>query len=311
MARREPIRWPDNARIAVVLAVPFETWPDDIGRRNSLNMSNRRPYPPNAQSEKDLHVISDRQYGERVGVYRMLDLLRRHGIQTSFFPNGITMEKFPEIAQEIVADGHEVASENYIHDYSFMKSYEEEKADLRRTVEAIEKVVGQRPLGYLSTGIQPSENTAAIVAEEGYLYWADLQHEDLPYTLQVGDRELVVLQYYFGLNDYASFGVEGRTPRQMLEIRKDYFDYLYREGESNPSVMLWGNHPFISGRPQSAAALEEFITYAKGHPGVWFARCIDIARWWLENYKDHHVEVWPNCMNMTDPPHYSEAGFSA
>ena len=311
MARREPIKWPDNARIAIVIAVPFETWPEDIGMRNSLNMSNRRPYPPNAQSKKDLHVISDRQYGERVGVYHMLDLLRRQGIETTFFANGITIEEFPDTAQEILAGGHEIASENYIHDYSFMKSYEEEKADQRRTVEAIEKVVGQRPLGYVSTGIQPSENTAVILAEEGYLYWTDPQHEDVPYTLRVGDRDMAVLQYYFGLNDYSTFGAEGRTPRHMLEIRKDYFDFLYREGENNPGMMMWGNHPFITGRPQGIVALEEFITHAKGHRDVWFARGVDVARWWLDNYKDSHVEVWPNSMHMTDPPYHSNAGFSA
>jgi allantoinase len=309
--RRESIRWPDNARIAVVPAVPFETWPEDIGMRNSLNRSSRRPYPPTAKSEKDLHVISDRQYGERWGVYRMLDMFRRHGIKTTFFPNGITMEKFPDIAQEIIADGHEVASESYIHGYSFMKTYEEEKADLRRTVEAIQRVVGERPRGYLSTGVQPSENTASIIAEEGYLYWVDPQHEDIPYTLKVNGRELVVLQYYAALNDYSTFGAEGRTPRQMLQMRKDYFDYLYREGETNPGLMMWGNHPFISGRPHSMLALEEFIKHAEGHRGVWFARCIDIVRWCLENYKDQHLEVWPNCLRMVDPPYYSKAGFSA
>ena len=311
MPRRRPIKWPENARIAVVVAVPFETWPEDLGMRNSLNRSSRRPYPPGAQSEKDIHVISDRQYGERWGVYRLLDLFRRHDIQTTFFPNGITMEKFPDIAEEISAGGHEVASENYIHDYSFMKTYEEEKADLRRTVEAIERVVGERPRGYLSTGIQPSENTATIVAEEGYTYWVDPQHEDIPYTLKVADRELAVLQYYFALNDYATFASEALTPRQMLQMRKDCFDYMYREGETNPTMMMWGNHPFISGRPHNAAALEEFIKYAKGHQGVWFTRCIDIARWWLDNYKDQHVEEWPNCLQMTDPPYRSKAGFSA
>jgi hypothetical protein len=58
-------------------------------------------------------------------------------------------------------------------------------------------------------------------------------------------------------------------------------------------------------------ALEEFIKHAEGHRGVWFARCIDIVRWWLENYKDQHLEVWPNCLRMVDPPYYSKAGFSA
>lgn len=311
MPRRAPIQWPDNARIAIVVAVAFESWPEDLGMSNSLNRSDRPPYPPGAVSKKNLHVISDRQYGERWGIYRMLDLFRRHGVKTTFFPNGITVEKFPDIAQEIVADGHEMASENYIHDYSYMKTYKEEKADLHRTVEAIQRVVGERPWGHLSTGVAPSENTADIAAEEGFLYWVDPQHEDLPYVLKVRGRELVVLQYFSALNDYATFGYQGKTPRQVLEMRKDYFDYLYREGETNPALMMWGNHPFLTGRPHGMAALEEFIRYAGSHRGVWYARCIDIVRWWLENYRDHHVEVWPNCLRVVEPPYVSKAGFWA
>ena len=67
-------------------------------------------------------------------------------------------------------------------------------------------------------------------------------------------------------------------------------------------MMAWGLHPFLSGRPYRAAILQEFIRYTKGHSGAWFPRCIDVARWWLLKYPDHHVETWPNCLSMTTPP---------
>jgi peptidoglycan/xylan/chitin deacetylase (PgdA/CDA1 family) len=75
---------------------------------------------------------------------------------------------------------------------------------------------------------------------------------------------------------------------------KDCFDWLYEEGEKDPKFMIWGNHPFLSGRPHRTKMLQEFIRYAKRHPKVWFARAGDIAKWYRENYRDAQVEEWPN-----------------
>lgn len=302
MSRRTPIQWPNRARIAVIPCVAFEIWPDDIGMRNSLNRSHRAPFPANARFPKDLSVITDRQYGERVGVFRMLDLFAQEGIATTFFINGITAEIHPEIIREIKAGGHEIATESYIHDYNYMKRPEEERADLQKTVEAVKRVTGEPPLGFLSMGVQPTDQTPISAAELGYVYWMDLQHEDLPYTLRVGNRDLVVMDYIFALNDYNTNSEMGRTPRELLQMWKDTFDLLYAEGATSPKMMAWGVHPFLSGRPYRAPILQEFIRYAKGHKDVWFPRCIDVARWWLEKYRDNQVETWPNCLSMTTPP---------
>lgn len=294
MKRREPIAWPDRARIAVVPCVAFETWPDDLGIAVGLQNQSRRPIPPTARFTKDLAVITDRQYGERVGIFRMLDCLAEEGIQTTFFVNGLTVETFPELAREIHAAGHEIATENYIHDYSFMKSPEQERADQARTVAACEKILGEHPLGYLSTGVRPTEETPTIIADLGYQYWMDPQHEELPYTLRVGKGELTVLSYWLALNDYTTYRGEERTPRELLTIWKDAFDVLYAEGAHHPNFLAWGMHPFLTGRPYRIVALREFLRYAKGHPHVWFPRCIDVARWWRKSYRDHSVETWPN-----------------
>ena len=103
-----------------------------------------------------------------------------------------------------------------------------------------------------------------------------------------------MLSYYQDLNDYSTYQRAGRTPRELLQLWKDCFDYLYEEGEADPKFMIWGNHPFVGGRPYRAAVLREFIRYAKGHSQVWFARAGDIARWFRENYHGAQVEEWPN-----------------
>ena len=294
MKRREPITWPDNARIAIVPCVAFETWPDDLGVAGSPQNQNRRSIPREAHFNKDMAVITDRQYGERVGIFRMLDCFHEEGIQTTFFVSARTVEVFPDLAKEIQSAGHEIATENYIHDYSFMKSPDEERADQERTVKACEKVLGERPLGYLSTGVRPTEESPKIISDLGYRYWMDPQHEELPYTLKVGGKELTVLSYWLPLNDYTTYKNEERTPRDLLSIWKDTFDVLYTEGARHPNFMAWGMHPFLTGRPYRIIVLREFLRYAKGHPQVWFPRCIDVARWWEKNYRDHSVETWPN-----------------
>jgi peptidoglycan/xylan/chitin deacetylase (PgdA/CDA1 family) len=238
----------------------------------------------------------------------MLDLFESEGVNTTFILNGNLADRLPEIVKEIKDKGHEIAIESYIHDYNYMKTKEEEKLDLQKCKEAIAKVLGEAPKGYLSMGVQPTENTPGLLVENGFKYWMDLQHDEIPYTLQVDNKDLVALSYYMFLNDYSSYSWAGRTPRELLELWKDCFDYLYEEGKNgSPKMMIWGFHAFLTGRPFRAKVLREFIRYAKGHPKVWFARSIDIAEWWLENYRDSHLEKWPNALRMVDPPLITKA----
>jgi peptidoglycan/xylan/chitin deacetylase (PgdA/CDA1 family) len=292
--KRSPIKWPDGARIAVTPCVAFETWPEDLGGPGSEQVQNRRSFPKNALTKKDLGVITDREFGERVGIFRFLDIFEKENIQTTFFPTGITVQNYREIFKEIVDQGHEVGTETWIHDYSYMKTRDKEKKDLLKTVDIVKEVVGKAPVGYLSTGVAPSVNTPEIIIECGYTYWMDPQHQETPYTLKVKNKELTVLSYYQDINDYSSYQRAGRTPRDLLQMWKDTFDCLYEEGESDPKFMMWGNHPFVGGRPFRAILLREFIRYAKSHSKVWFAPAGEVAKWYRENYHDAQVETWPN-----------------
>ena len=292
--KRKPIKWPDGARIAMTPCVAFETWPEDLGGASSRQQQNRRGFPKNALTKKDLGAITDREFGERVGIYRFLEIFEKEQIKTSFFPTGITVENYPEIFKEAVEYGHEIGTETWIHDYSYMKKRDKEKKDLQKTVDVVKKVIGKAPVGYLSTGIAPSVNTPEVIVECGYTYWMDPQHQETPYTLKVKNKELTVLGYFADLNDYASYQRAGRTPRDLLQMWKDCFDCLYEEGATDPKFMMWGNHPFVGGRPFRAQLLREFIRYAKSHDKVWFAPAGEVAKWYRENYRDAQVEEWPN-----------------
>jgi allantoinase len=302
------IRWPGGERLALCLCVAFETWPADLGTAQTMQVEDSRRFPADASYRRDLQTVTDREFGERVGIYRLLDIFERHGVRSTFFISGVMCDRFPELMRQIAEVGHEVATENYIHDYSFQKSPEKEEQDLQRAIASVRKLLGHAPAGYLSPGVRPTFSTPEIIARNGYTYWADPQHEELPYTLRVGGRELTVVPYLQYLNDYTSYQVHGHTPRQLGEKWKDAFDCLYAEGENRPNLLDWGMHPFLTGRPYRAQVLDEFLGYVGRHAGVWTTTLGDVVAYWRDRYRDQQVEEWPNYRLAGEPVRSDPAG---
>ena len=284
MGKPIPIEWPDKARICVTFIVPWEVWPENFATRDSLQRHASHTLPPaNAVFKKNMAAVTEREYGDRVGIWRLMDLFDRYDLKVTFLMNGLKVEQFPEEVKEFKGKGHEFSSEGYEHEYSFMYTREEERESIQKTIVAFEKVLGQKPTGYLSPGHASTDNTLHLVAEAGFVWWADPLNSDNPYSVEVDGRKIVVVPYNVpGCNDYSTYG-SGRSPRDLLQIMKDQFDYLYREGEQGyPKFFAFNCHPFVSGVPYRTKIIEEFIQYAKGFPKVWFARRIEIADWWLE-----------------------------
>jgi peptidoglycan/xylan/chitin deacetylase (PgdA/CDA1 family) len=284
MARPKPIEWPDRAKICVTFIIPWEVWPENFATRDSLQRQAGHILPPaNAVHKKNIAAVTEREYGDRVGIWRLMDLFNRYGLKVTFLMNGLKVEQFPDEVREFKAQGHEFSSEGYEHEYSFMYTKEQERESIQKTVAAFEKVLGQKPTGYLSPGHISTPNTPELVAEAGFVWWADPLNSDNPYTIEARGRKIVVVPYNVpGCNDYSTYG-SGRTPRDLLQIMKDQFDYLYWEGEQgSPKFFAFNCHPFVSGVPYRAKIIEEFIRYAQGFSKVWFARRIEIANWILE-----------------------------
>lgn len=279
--KREPWKLPDGKVIAVCPIVPWETWPDDLGTRESNQMSNRPPVPANARYKRDLWVVHDHEYAEEEGIFRLLDLLDKVGIKATFVASGISIERFPEIAREAKQRGHDMGSENYIHEYPIMMDEATEREEIRKTVEAFKKVLGQPPTGYISPGHRPTDKTEEIVAEAGYIWNSDFHHIDTAKVVEVKGRRMVIMPYGH-ISDYMTYQLGARTPREILEMLKDEFDVLYAEGVSGwPKMMGYPFHPFLC-HGYRTKPLEEFFQYAKSFPKVWFPTRTEIARWCLD-----------------------------
>jgi peptidoglycan/xylan/chitin deacetylase (PgdA/CDA1 family) len=279
------VEWPNGARIAVSVVVNYEEGSEySLMDGDSQHETNNETASPVPLDQRDLANESFFEYGSRVGVWRVLNMLERYGVPATFFCCALALERNPLVGPEIVRRGHEVFGHGYRWEEYFKMSREQEREAIRRTIESLTRTTGERPLGwYVRYG--PSVNTRELVIEEGGFVYDCLSYaDDLPYYTEVNGRKWLVVPYSLEVNDTRFWRGGMNSPSDFYETLKNTFDLLYAEGETHPKMMNIGLHCRIVGRPSRAIALQRFLEYARGFPDVWFARRIDIARWWMEKY---------------------------
>lgn len=279
------VEWPNGARIAISVVVNYEEGSEysllDGDAAHEVNNEVPSPVPP---EQRDLANESFFEYGSRVGVWRVMDILDQFDVKATFFCCALALERNPHIGPEIVRREHEVFGHGYRWEEYYHMSKEDEREAIRKTVESLRRTTGQRPLGWY-TRYGPSVNTRELVVEEGgFEYDSMAYNDDIPYYMQTSGKKWLVIPYSLEVNDTRFWRGGMVSPNDFFETMKNTFDLLYSEGASNPKMMNIGLHCRIVGRPSRAVALRQFLDYARGFPDVWFARRIDIARWWKEQY---------------------------
>lgn len=279
-------RWPNGARLAVSLVLNYE---EGSERNRALGDPDQEtgtewgtyPYPADVPN---LAMESMYEYGSRVGVWRILDVVDEARVPLTFFACALAFEQNPRVAEYVQANPqHEVCSHGYRWEEVFRLAADEEAEHIKLAVESFERTVGRRPVGwYCRYG--PSERTRELVtAHGGFLYDSDSYADDTPYFVEcLGQRRLVV-PYTPDANDFRFWQANGPTTAAALtEYLRDGFDELYAESARHPRMMSFGLHPRIIGRPGRIRSLRDFISYAARHDDVWFATREEIAAAWLE-----------------------------
>ncbi len=281
---RPRIVWPDDARIAVSLVVNYEEGSERTPLYGDPATDPMTEGFGVASGHRDLHNESFYDYGTRVAFWRMLDLFDRYRVAVSFYACAAALEQNLEAARAITAHGHEPCSHGYRWLPSYSLTADEEREHIRKAIDSIRRTTGERPVGWNTRG--PSLRTRELLVEEGgFLYDSDGYADDLPYFVRVKDRKWLVIPYTFETNDMKLWRPPGiSAPADFYDYLKEAFDCLYEEGATDPQMLSVGLHMRHIGRPGRIGALEEFIRYAKSLPRVWFARRVDIARWWLARY---------------------------
>jgi allantoinase len=288
---RKPLKWPGGKRLALMITLNLEYWEltqDHDGLYFAGGPSiNERLLPARVP---DFNNHTWREYGHRVGIWRLYDIFDEAGVPASCTVNGIICERHPQIVTAAAKRDWELIAHNYIQT-EFLINYRDdrrkEREVIKRTLDLIEKTAGRRPLGWLSSSLRCTVNTSDILKELGLTYHCDYMNDEQPYPIHTEHGPLVSLPYTQEVNDIGMFLRRNLTTTEVLGLLKDEFDELYRASATSGRMMSVGLHPHIIGRAFRARALREFLAYAKQFDGVWWAKREDIAAWYLKNYQNH------------------------
>ncbi len=285
---RPPLRWPDGQRVALLITLNLETW--------DLVKETDRPYyaggpailpdilPGNVP---DFPNYSWREYGQRVGIWRLFDCLDELGVTPGCTVNAVTCLRRRPMVDAAVQRGCEILAHNYeqgelLTDYAGQP--EREREVILKTLQVYEDTVGRKARGWLSSSLRGTLDTAAILAEYGCSFYCDLMNDDQPYLLGTRNGSLVAVPYSNEINDFTLVVRRGHTTDEVRDILIEELRVLHAEGEAAGRIMNVGLHPHVSGRAYRVRALREFIEFAQSLDGIWWTTREAIADHYRAQY---------------------------
>ena len=290
-------KWPNGARIAVQLVLNYEEGGENCvlhGDAASEAFLSDIAGAAQWQGQRHWNMESIYEYGARAGFWRLHRLFTGMDIPVTIYGVATALARSPEQVEAMKSAGWEIAS----HGLKWVEHKDmpegEERAAIAEAIRLHTEVVGEPPRGWY-TG-RCSENTVRLVSETGqFAYVSDTYDDDLPYWLEVGDRDQLIIPYTLEANDMRFATAPGYIEgEQFYQYLRDAFDVLYAEGsEGAPKMMSIGLHCRLIGRPGKIAGLKRFLEYARGHADVWFPRRVDIAEHWAKTHP-HQRQVRPS-----------------
>ena len=278
------VEWPNGARVALNIVLNYE----EGAELGALEADAKREMWGEVAwavkpEDRDLVIEAMYEYGSREGVWRIMRILDKYDMTCTVNAAALALEQNPQVTEAFVKHGYDMIG----HGYRWMPTYqlteEEERKNIRRARESIEKTTGQRIIGWIT---RPPYNLATlrILSEEGLLYDSSVWNDDLPYFRQVGDKRMLLVPYPLDQNDSRFWKNQLFTADHFFEYMRDAFDTLYEEGETHPKMMSLGIHCRICGRPARAQGLDRFLAHVRKFSKVWVTQRNEIARFWLGKY---------------------------
>jgi peptidoglycan/xylan/chitin deacetylase (PgdA/CDA1 family) len=279
---RPTITWPNKARVAFWVAPNVEHYeylPPLDGLRNPWP---RMPHP-------DVQQYSAHEYGNRVGFWRVLEVLDHYHIRCSTTLNIGVLAHFPEIADAMLQRDWTFVNHGF-YNTRYVTTYaeEQERDFLHACRETFQRLTGRPLQGHSGPAASNTERTPDLLAETGFLYQTDWKIDDQPVPVKVRSGKLVCIPYTSELNDAPLFRHHYEAD-YYAEICKAQFDQLYQEGEENGRLMCIAFHPYAMGRPHRVKYLDDVLRYIMSHNGVWQTTTDEIAAYYLAHYYDQSV----------------------
>ena len=277
MFERKKVTWPGGARIALWIVPALEYFPLDVKSEPFKAPGHMvTPYP-------DYRTYTTRDYGTRIGIFRIMKVLDTFGLKASFATNARIAERHPFLIEEIVRRNWEVIAHGYdmntLHYGGMDKAVETE--NIQQTLEILRQSSGQAVTGWLSPASSESENTLDLLPDHGIDYICDWVNDDMPYQMAIKNSALLTMPHSNELND-RQISVNYHHPEEVFEEQIiDAFNSLYKESETHGGrIMAITLTPYIIGLPYRIKSLAKVLDHITGHDGVWSATGAEIAATW-------------------------------
>jgi peptidoglycan/xylan/chitin deacetylase (PgdA/CDA1 family) len=275
-------RWPGGARLALNIVLNYEegsepSFPDGDGFTEAGLTDGGR-----GGAQRDLAAESMFEYGSRVGVWRLLRILRARAAPATVFGCAVALDRNPALVDAIKETGFDICCHgNRWVDHQGMAEAVE-RAEIAQAVATLRRLFGEAPPGWYCRYGPSVRTRELLVAHGGFLYDSDAYNDELPYWRGVAGRPHLVVPYSLVNNDARFIRGSFATAADFFTHLRDSAELLLREPHG--TMMSVGLHMRLAGHPGRAAALERFLDWVQEQPAIWLCRRVDIARHWIATH---------------------------
>ena len=273
---RPVLRWPNGARVALWVIPNIEHFLFD---RTATRIPGAVTLTP------DVMGYSWRDFGVRVGIWRMMEIMQRYGVKGTVALNSDVCHEYPRIIEEGKKLGWEWMGHGVTNSVLISHQTEaEERALIKQTVSTIARAVGKAPRGWLSPALSETVRTLDILAENGIEYVGNWVNDEQPYPMRVKKGSMFAMPYSQELNDIPALLSLHQSPERFGRMICDQFDVLYEDGAKTGRVMSICTHPFLVGHPHRAKYFAKALAHITSRQEVWLATGSEIIDWYKKNY---------------------------
>ena len=279
LPKRAPLAWPDRARVAFWVLLHLEYWeldPPKDAVRDPRFVGEIGSYDP------DYRTWTQRDYGNRVGIFRVLELLDRHGLKVTVAANASALERYPYLVEEFQRRGYEFAAHgtHATRMITSRMSEQQERAHIAASIEAIERATGKRPTGWLGQDYGESAITPRLISEAGLNHIMDWPNDDQPYLMTAG-QPLVSIPNHAEWDDVQLLWLRRVSMATYPKVVAEAFETLHEEGAFSGRVFGLSLHPWLMGVGHRIRYLDEALNRIGGYREVWQTTAGEIANWFL------------------------------
>ena len=279
---RPVLQWPGAARLAVCLLVDLGhyEWAPPAGAfdppthvpPHSLN-----PYP-------DYVTVTFREYGHRIGIFRIMQALDAHGVKATVPMDAHTAEHYPQLVDACLERGWELIGHGLTQRQAITSrmTEAEERAYIGKSIEALERAAGKAPAGWLGPEHSQSSRTPSILAELGIRYCCDFPNDEQPFRIRTAAGELYALPCMIEIGDVMGHFNRKLPLARWVAMVKEAFDVMYEDAAESGLLLAFRVHPWCMGQPYRIRYLEEVVAHIAGRAGAWLATGSQIIDWYRE-----------------------------